>query len=88
MDAFDRNILMRFLYWGEDFERSRQGFIDCNHRAFRQWVRQAPEHAQAAIKAARAAAPDGLYAFAAALADHFPVYGEWLAVVDTRGLAG
>lgn len=87
MDAYDRTLLMRYLYWGEDFERSRQGFIEANHRAFRQWVRQAPDHAQDAIRAARHAAPEGLYAFAEALSSHFPVYGEWISFVDDHRLA-
>jgi hypothetical protein len=87
MDTTDRRALLNFLWFTEDFERSRQSFEDVRSRGFRQWVRQAPKHAQQGIRDARAAAPDGLVAFCTALAPHFPVYAEWLQVVEEHDLA-
>jgi hypothetical protein len=88
MDAFDRRGLLNFLWFTEDFERSRLEFVAYPHRGFRQRVRQAPKPAQQAIRDARAAAPDGLVAFCTALAPHFPVYASWLECVEQHDLAG
>lgn len=88
MDVVERRELLNFLWWGDDFERSRLEFVEMQHRGYRRWVRSSPEHARQGIRDARAAAPGGLLAFTTALAPHFPIYGEWLAVVKSRHLAG
>lgn len=78
MDCVERRHLLNFLWFGLDFERSRQEFVDMPHRGYRRWVRSAPKHAQQAIRDGRAAAPGGLVAFCEALRQHFPIYGEFL----------
>lgn len=78
MDAYDRRLLLNYLWFGEDFERSRLEFVEMPHRGYRRWVRSAPEHARQAIRDARAAAPDGLLAFCEALRPHYSIYGDFL----------
>lgn len=87
MDALERRELCNYLWFGEDFERSRMEFVEMPHRGYRRWVRSSPEHARQAIRDARAAAPDGLRAFCVALRPHFSVYGAFLQAAEERGLA-
>lgn len=86
MDCVERRNLLNFLWFGLDFERSRQEFVDMHHRGYRHWVRSAPEHAQQSIRDGRAAAPEGLVAFCEALRPHYPIYGDFLEAAEEHGL--